>query len=258
MPRWPHLSLAAAAVCFCCAIADAASISGKITPAEKVAKVFALSRKSTLSGKGALYKQKNKFPEFKGAFNKATGEFTIPNLKNGRYDLVIELKGGGRIEGYHLRLAREFRRDAELTDKMKQKLWKDIDSMLQVDAFCNKRRVLAFEGNGEFVNALVEKARTREFHSDKGEAIYRIETWILVNYTGSWKHHQLGNVTYYRLRMPKDKFVKMLWLFDRKLGGIRISRGKSVKGFEYQIPASWDKCRGMGKTPGYIFDEPLK
>lgn len=242
----------------CCTRVIGASITGKITPPGKVARVVALSRKSTLSGKGKLYKQRTLFPEFKGTFNRATGEFTIPKLDTGRYDLVIHLVGGGRIEGIHLKLDREYRRDTPLTDKVKKQLWKGIDSMLKVDAFCNKRRVLHFEGNGEFVCALVEKARTREFHSDKGEAIWRIETWMLVNYTGSWKHHQHGNVVYYRKRMSKDEFKKMLWLFDRRLGDIRISKGKSVTGFEYQIPESWDTSRNLGKTPGFVFDEALE
>jgi len=247
-------------ICLCLALwgsAFGASISGKITPAGKVVKVSALSRKSTLSGKGKLYKQKTMFPEFPGTINKSTGEFTIPKLENGRYDILIQLAGGGRIEGYRLKLDREYRRDKPLDEKTRAKAWKDIDSLLKVDAFCNKIRVLSFEGNGAFVVTMTEKARTREFHSDKGEAIYRIEQWVLVNYTGSWKHHSHGNVVYYRKRMTKDAFSKMAWIFEPKLGGIRVRKDKDVTDVNYEI-LPWDRCRHLGKTPGYIFDEPLK
>ena len=233
-----------------------AKISGKITPPEKVVKVLALKRnKHKLVGRGKVYSQLTAFPAFPAKFDRKTGEFTVAGLKNGRYDLVVMVPGG-RIEGYHFYLQRDFRRDRPLTANNRKQLAKAFDSLVKVDTFCNKLRPLGYGGNGEFVNALVEKARTREFHSDKGEAIWRIESWVMVNYTGSWKHHQIGTLVYYRKRMKKGDFRDLLWLFDPKLGGIRIRGGRDVEGFVYDIPQQWD--RGLGKTPGYIFDEPLQ
>ena len=233
-----------------------AKISGKITPPDKVVSVLAVSRrKPKMAGGGKVYHKKTAFPAFPAKFDPNTGEFTISGLKDGRYDLVVMVPGG-RIEGYHFYLARDFRRHTPLTDNNRKQLTKAFDSLVKVDTFCNKLRSLGYDGNGEFVNALVEKARTREFHSDKGEAIWRIESWVMVNYTGSWKHHQMGNVVYYRERMKKDDFRKLLWLFDPKLGGISVRAGSDVDGFTYHIPEQWD--RRLGKTPGYIFDEPLQ
>lgn len=237
-----------------------AKITGKITPGKKVESVIAISRfRKKMIGGGKVYKKKWAFPAYQGKVDRETGKFTIPDLRNGTYDLVV-MTPEGKIEGFHLRLEREFRRDMPLTERMAKKFLKDFDGLMKVSAFCNKIRLLGYDGNGEFVRALVEKARTRDFHSGKGQYVWRLESWVLVNYTGSWKHHQMGNEVYYRERYADpetiDRFRKSLWVFDRKLGGLKISRGKDVEGFEYVIPEKWD--RSMGKTPGYIFDEELK
>jgi len=232
----------------------AASISGTITPPGKVVKLVALSRKADMSG-GKVYKKKLVFPEFPAKFDRATGKFTIPNLKNGRYDLVITL-AKGRIEGYHFRLDRDYRRDDPLTDKHRQGVIKGFEKQAKVSRFCNKARVLGFDGNAKYVQALVEKARTRDFHSGKGQAVWRVEMWIMVNHTSEWKVHTSGRKTFYRFRYEnREDFSKVLWLFDPKLGGIRITKGQSVEGFQYTIPDKWDKS--LGKTPGFIFDEAL-
>jgi hypothetical protein len=270
------LTLAIAVCLLAAGSVRAASMSGIILPAGRVKSIRAFERQGA-----TMNKIDNRFHD--GAIDAKTGKFEIPKLPDGTYQLLIDC-GDVTIEGVDLaiddeedgpvfdyvfktkKLAAErvdlsdfFDPDEEVSVERKQKivaklmgvpkLVEKLDSLKKVDRFCDHLRPLAAHGVKDKVFVLVEKARLRSFYAGSGQVIYRVEIWPLNRVGAVWDKPIRGVRVLQRHRFANGAaFLKLGAMFEPKLGGIKILKGKSVAGIQYVIPDKWDDV--LGKVPG--------
>ena len=254
----------------------AATISGVIRPAEKVKGVRAFERLGA-----TMNKINNRIVE--GVFDAKTGRFEIRDLKDGTYQLLIDC-GDLTVEGVDLAIDDEedgatfdyvfktkalttqrldlsefFDPDEAVSDERRRKtaskvvglpkLVEKLESLQKVDRFCDHVRPLCAHGAGDKAFVLVEKARLRSFYAGKGQVIYRVEVWPFNRVGAMWDKPTRGVRVLQRHRFAEGgAFFAFGAMFEPKLGGIRILKGKSVTGIRYTLPDKWDDA--MGKVPG--------
>jgi len=218
----------------------AGSISGTITPPDRCLSVVAVDRFPKSRSK---IPKRLAWPTYKGEYDSETGKYTIGNLPDGKYDLIIGVPGG-RIEGADLTLEEYERVRSPLTEK-DQKQIRDIIKNLP-ERFCNKWRPLAIDGNHRHAKVLMELIRDRAFHSDRGgEIIWRIEVWKYANMYAAWRQVQRNVKVLRRERFnPGSQFFNLLCVFEPKLGAIGVRGGKNVKGVDYEVPEKFDPGKG--------------
>ena len=244
------VTLVCAAV-FLSALADAATIKGKISPPGRCRALRGVDRKmlKVYDGKYSIGKAGEAEKKMEGsakqaALDVATGEFTLSGLLPGTYDLVLDI-GEGVIEGINMKLDFADQSDEPLTDEDKQAV---MDYIGKTEFYENKVRGLCVEGNGKHCKALMERIRDKAFHADNGDITWRAEVWIFDNQTGAWVPRRMsGKDVIIRERMKRDLFQKELHVFDPKIGGIKLKKDSDEVKIEYAIP---DKITAeMGKVP---------
>ena len=253
-----------------------ASISGVILPPGKVKRIQAFERLGA-----ELFKINNRCHD--GNIDPKTGKFEIPNLPDGTYQLLVDC-GDAKIEGVDLHIDDEedgatfdyvfktkkltvqrldlsefFDPDEVVSDERKNKivskliglpkLIEKLASLKKVDRFCDHVRPLYAHGTKKKAFVLIEKARLRSFYAGRGQAIYRTEIWPFERVGAVWTKPMKGVRVLQRHRFRRRAaLLKFGAFFEPKLGGIKILKGKSVKGIQYTIPRKWDDA--MGKVPG--------
>ncbi len=255
--------------------AQAGSISGTILPPGRVKKVQAFERLGATATK-----IENRYHD--GTIDPKTGKFEIPNLPDGTYQLLLDC-GDASIEGVDLAiddeekgatfdyvfaarklttqrldLSKSIDPDEAVSDDRRHeleskavglpKLMEKLESLKEMDRFCDHFRPLYAHGAGDKAFVLVELARLREFYSGKGQAIYRVEIWPFERAGEGWSQATKGTRVLQRHRLDKEAYGKLGVFFEPRLGGIRILKGKDVSGIEYTIPGRWNDT--MGKAPG--------
>ena len=271
---WTGLCLAALAASP--AGAGGASISGVISPPEKVKSVQAFERLGA-----ELFKINNRY--HKGTFDRKTGAFEIPNLPDGTYQLLIDC-GSARIEGVDLHVDDEedeatfdylfktkkltverldlsefFDPDEAVSEKRRSeiagkvmgipKLLEKLESVRKVDRFCDHVRPLCAHGAGRRAFVLVEKARLQSFYAGKGQAIYRVEIWPFSRVGAVWDKPLKGVRVLQRHRFGDQAALRAFGaFFEPRLGGLKVLKGKSIKDIRYTLPTTWDDA--LGKVPG--------
>ncbi|MFW6158328.1 MAG: hypothetical protein ACOC8E_03110 [Planctomycetota bacterium] len=252
-----------------------ASISGTVTPPGRVEKIQAFEREGA-----KLFKIHNRYHD--GKIDPKTGRFEIADLPDGTYQLLLDC-GDLKIEGIdvhvddeeeeavfdyvfkgdklttkRLDLSRYIDPDEAVSEERKKKeerkliglpkLIEKLESLKKVDRFCDHLRPLYAHGTKKEAFVLVEKARLRDFHAGHGEAIWRAEIWMFRRYGPIWDQPRRTVRVLQRHRF-KDKAAYRQFgaLFEPRLGGIKILKGKSVTGIKYTIPDKWDDA--MGKVP---------
>jgi len=259
-------------VFLCLAACSAGSIEGKIEPPARVKAVWAIHRPP----REIFTVENTRFP---GRFDPKTGNYTVPDLAPGTYDLEIETDAGP-IEGVDLRLRKEkpplydlnlttrnltltgldlkrdlgeedFASDEEKNEAIRAffrigSLLELFDGLLKVDQFMDKVRGLYVHGDAEQASFLVMLARFASFHSEAGdEVIWRLEVWPMRWYYGNWAKSRYSVL--YRLRLSAAEYRAMARFFDPKLGGIDVADGAAAR-VNYAIPEKLD--RSMGKPAG--------
>lgn len=255
---------------------NAASISGIILPPGRAKSVQAFEREAA-----TLFEIVNRY--HKGTIDTKTGRFEIPDLPDGTYQLLIDC-GDAKIEGVDLHIDDEedgpvfdyvfktntltssrldlsefFDPDEVVPEERKNqvigrlmglpKLLEKLDSLRQIDRFCDHLRPLYAHGTKDKAFVLVETARLRDFHAGRGQAIYRVEVWQFNRVGAVWDHPTKGVRVLQRHRFENKADLKAFGVFfEPKLGGIRIVRGQSVADIRYTIPKAWDDA--FGKVPG--------
>jgi hypothetical protein len=256
--------------------ADAASISGVILPPGRAKGVQAFEREGA-----KLFTILNRY--HKGTLDPKTGAFEIPGLPDGTYQLLLDC-GDAKVEGVDLHIDDEedgpvfdyvfktkkltvqrldmsehfdpdevvapARRD-RIAGKLMgvPKLIEKLDSLKKVDRFCEHVRPLIAHGTKEKAFVLVEKARLRDFHSGKGQAIYRVEVWPLEKAGAVWEKPNKGVRVLQRHRFTRKADYDMFAaFFDPGLGGLKVLKGKSVTGIRTTIPKQWDDVLGKTRT----------
>jgi hypothetical protein len=162
-------------------------MSGRIRSDRPIASLTAVCR-----GTGKRYRP--------AGFNATTGEFLFRRLPgDASYDLCLKI-GARTVEGIDLRfvdarmlrLASLRRRQLKLPPEREHAFAKaDADEILKWIAnmkdFMEIRRVLYLRGAGTRATVLVELLRTREFHADKGQVVWRVELWHFRESFGGWQ-----------------------------------------------------------------------
>jgi len=237
------------ATLFLSALADAATIKGKISPPGRCRTIRAVDRKmlKTYEGKydiGKAAEAEKSMKRYQGNLDVTTGEFILSGLLPGTYDLVLDI-GEGVIEGVTLKLDLADQSDEPLTDDDKHEV---LDYIAKTEFYENKVRGLYVEGNGKHCKALMERIRDKPFHADNGDATWRADVWIFDNKTGAWVPRGIsGKDLVIRERLKRELFQKELHVFDPKLGGIRLKKDSDEVTVNYTVPEKIGP--EMGKVP---------
>ncbi|MCW8133714.1 MAG: hypothetical protein KIS92_25435 [Planctomycetota bacterium] len=182
--------------------------------------------------------------EYPASFDARTGAFEAKGLVAGvRYDLCVECSDGRVIEG--VGLAPKAAAEGALPAKGRAEIEKHFYGMPQ---FSNENRILALEGNPKAAVALVELARTKEFHdSGKGEVIWRVERWDYASGFGAWQPD--GTKVLRRFRMGAEAWQKLAWVFLPAWGGLTPGGAPA----DYVLP---DAGAAPGRWPGLKIEQP--
>ena len=224
----------AGAVILLSALADAATIKGKISPPGRCRAIRAVDRKMLKSyhgrydiGKAGQAAKEMSASAKQAALDTATGEFTLSGLLPGTYDLVLDI-GEGVIEGVNLKLDPDDDNDPppaeadekkDYDDEMKDAKLEVLDyiSKSQKDFYENKVRGLCVEGNRKHCKALMLRIRDKSFHADGGAG----------EETAKISREEIYNPMAPTPPGTRDVTWRAeVWIFDNKTGAW-IPRGRS-------------------------------
>lgn len=221
------------------------SVAGRIAPAKKIARLYALSRVT-----GKRYQP--------ARFDRKTGRFRFESLPgDATYDLGIVTADGARIEGidlsWHearlLRLVELRRKQLELPAPRPHKFTRaDAKKLLRyvkdLKDFADVRRVLYLKGGGRRAVMLVEAMRVRDFHARKADQlIWRMELWYFQYQYGGWERVANVERVLERHRIPAAKWKLITLLYYPELSVYVDEQGRS-KPVEFRIPEKLDPNRG--------------
>jgi hypothetical protein len=197
--------------------AEKGRMSGTVDRPELVTAVYAKDRLSDEQDK-----------VYKGKLDAKTGAFVIDGLPlDATYDCVIDLAGGGRLEGVNLKVApSDFAQAGEDEQPLTRQ---DLDALkkmsLALSKFEDKIEILTISGNCEHAAVLLNKLRTQPFYESKpGEVIWRLELWHFEKPGETWvKDQDELFITFYRERLQKAAFDKKALTLDPILGGHKLT-----------------------------------
>jgi hypothetical protein len=197
--------------------ADKGRLTGTVDKPELVSAVSAKDRLSDEADK-----------VYKGKLDAKTGAFVIDDLPlDATYDVIIDLTGGGRLEGVNLKVAQS---DFAAAGEDEQPMTKeDVEALkksaLALNKFEDKIEILTISGNCQHAAVLLNKTRTQPFIGSKeGEMIWRLELWHYEKPGETWvKDQDELFITMYRERLPKADFAKKDLTLDPLLGGHRLT-----------------------------------
>lgn len=165
--------------------------------------------------------------------------FRFPNLKPGRYDGVILGENRLRIDGFEFPPVLEFDPffpgDSKIADEHREWIENDIRASRHYE---NKVEPLYFGGNDEVVRVLVMLIRDlpTSYEGDfPGAATIRHEVWQYTWAYGGWKKERRTRVID-RCILHRDELRQWTWLWDPRLGGIRIEKASDQLEREYKFP----------------------
>jgi len=212
---------------------EAGEIVGQVRPPESARAVFAVQRlKNTM--------KEIRREDHPGELNAETGGFRIRGLAAGLYDLLL-VTTGGKIEGVDLRVQGD---GAEpLSEHDREELKSRIGKM---DEFMNRKKALFLEGNQSQAKALMDLCRDRVHHLGS-DLIWRVEIWQFENLHGSWQlrgQGRKGRETLHRIKAPREQVEAIRYLFEPRLGGIRVNGDQPVEIPTYRIPQDWQAHPG--------------
>ena len=223
----------------------AGDVTGRISPAAKLAGVYARSRAT-----GRRYK-----PD---AFDPKTGRFAFRGLGgDATYDVGVVTTGGARLEGidlsWHearmLRLAALRRRQLKMPPERRRDFTEaDVAELLKyvrdLRDFTDVRRALYVRGHGRRATMLVEVMRTRDFYAKRGsELIWRTELWYFQNQYGGWERAANVERVLERRRIGEPQWRKITLVYYPALSAYVDEKGKSTP-VAFEIPAPLDGARG--------------
>jgi hypothetical protein len=225
-------------------VAKLGSISGSITPAAVVQRLWAVDRNLDLV--------------YHAEFDRRTGAFKIGNLLPGRYDLVLETTRG-RFEGADMTYRESELEELARQEEEKQGIAREkpgpmteadrkwlTDHVFAVKRFEDYRKIDAIEGTDKRATLLVELLRRREFHNMKGrEVTWCVKLWYFRKQYGGWEHVPNTDVVLARRRMKAADFAGLRHAFTTALGGIRVDKQGRSKPVRFEVPADARTDRGF-------------
>jgi hypothetical protein len=193
-------------------------------------------------------KAKIDVPEVDAIATKAgDGQWVFKDLKPGEYDLVIMGPGKVRIEGWTYAPVEEFDPffppDATIDDEVRQWIDKDIRNSRHYE---NKLVPLHMGGDDKVARILVMLIRDKptSYESEMpGAATMRFEIWQYTWKYGGWVKERRTQVLH-RVILPRDELRQWTWVWDPKLGGIKVK--DSPLTIQYEPPKPGDrKLQGL-------------
>jgi len=228
LSAWQLLSAVPPAASAPATQAVSTSITGTLVTKDTVTRIVAIDRAFANVLKTSEKNPKDTFL-YEGVFDAKTQTFAIKNLLPTRsYDLVIwtenaaheKVRWEGASMDYHRVILPATNPDntpAGATEE--DRAWLE-NFVKEMPAFYDKARVLHMAADHKHATLLVELARTREFHSDKGgEIIYRVELWYFENLFGGWAKDKNTEKVLARVRTAAEGLEKN-WQFLPALGGV--------------------------------------
>jgi len=180
------------------------------------------------------------------------GRWIFHDLAEGTYDLVILTSGRVRVEGFRYPPITEFDSflpsDAKSPDdETRETIIRDIAKARHYE---NKVSPLYLVGNDKQVRILMQLIRDQptSFDSDFGApvATVRHEIWQYTNNYGGWVKDRKTDVLD-RVLLPKAEFHRWTWVWEPKLGGIRV--GTKSASVSYELPRRFDSKTAKGSFP---------
>jgi hypothetical protein len=222
----------------------AGAVRGTIAPAEKVSKLYAVSR---ATGRRFL-------PD---SWDKRTGKFRFAKLPGGaNYDVCVETADGRRVEGIDLsfvdarmlRLMAARREQLELPPEAPHDFSPDdVKALLMfvgdLKDFMEIRRPLYIRGHGRRATVLLELMRTRDFYASKGEVIWRVELWYFENQYGGWEKLANQEVVLRRERIAPRQWRRIDVAYYPELSAHVAADGTSEP-VKFTLPEKTDASRG--------------
>ena len=220
------------------------AIAVRITPTEEIKSISAVSRQT-----GKAYQPSSVCSKTgRCAFLRLPGDAT--------YDVVIQTTDGRSIEGIDLEFvdARLLRMAATRREQLgmpaepaREFTQTDADWMIKFVAdmkdFMDTRRVLYIQGHGRRATVLVELLRTREFHADGGDIIWRVELWYFEWRSGGWQRAPNQERVLRRFRGKADDLAKIAVEYRPELSVFIDADGNSQP-VTFTIPDKIDPSRG--------------
>jgi len=256
---------------------SAATISGKLTPPEKVKEVKLIKRVPA----DFMTMRDQYFP---AKYDPKTGKFEAAAPGDGKYDLLIVTDTGAKIEGVDLHLPDESDEEAlfdytvetkklnvknldtskfleegqEVSAEEKddltrrylrfEKLLERMNSVLKVPRFENRIRALYIHGTRKHARVLVEMGRDKAFYNSGDQVTWRVEIWDFLWKGDVWENPNKMQLTVERVKIPAMEFRKMTWVFDPRLGAIEIVGGADMTDFNYRLPDPLTAAMGKVAT----------
>jgi hypothetical protein len=151
------------------------------------------------------------------------------------FDLVMEFAQGEPGQIHILPVA------PEMTEKDREWL---INWVNHLKIFENKKRVLDLDGTGDRARVLVEKLRDEPttLPTQEPTAFWRVEILDFRKYYGGWNSEKYTCLV--REQVPIRKFRTYRWMFEKRLGGVRVARGGVSAVPDYEVPGTLDPARG--------------
>lgn len=222
-----------------------------ITPEDRVQEIGVVRRFDAI---GMPVREVDPKAKFHAPYRDQTatgGSAVFRNLPLGKYDVILFLDDGTRIEGYHWPIFDEFEDPAlpgfrtpppdEVAELVREKI-------AAGRYYENKIEPLAMGGDEEQVRVLVQLLRDERTSFDGmfGEpvATLRYEIWQYDNQFGGWVKERQTRLLH-RLIDGKSRMRKRTWLWDPKLGGLELREPGDRVQLDYRLPAKPKEVPGL-------------
>ena len=229
----------------------AGELTISIEPAERVASIGVVRR---FGEDGKLLRAVDPKATFTAPHRDAKSESvpaTFRELPEGTYDVIVFLKDGTRLEGFHMPVFDEL--DETGTESFSQppseEVQTEIRRLIKVGRYYeNKVTPLFIRGNDERTRVLVQLVRDEptSLDADFGApvATVRYELWQFTNRFGSWSRDRKSKILH-RVLEAKDKFKQRRWLWTSDLGGQRITHDAPRQKLTWRIPERLNTLTGL-------------
>jgi hypothetical protein len=243
--------LASEVLCLGSAWLSAGELSVTIEPADRVASVGVVRR---FAGDGTLVRPVDPKAQFEAPHRDAVTErvpATFSDLKPGTYDLIIFLKDGTRLEGFHVPVFDELEEAGgdSFSRPASEEVQAEIRRQIKAGRYYeNKVTPLFLRGDDEHVRVLMQLLRDEPTSLDAEfgtpVATVRYELWQFTNRFGTWSRDRKSKVLH-RVLESKDRLRKRRWLWASELGGIRITDEKLRQKATYRLPDRLSDLPGL-------------
>lgn len=176
------------------------------------------------------------------AVDQGGGKWVFENLPQGTYDLVIMAQPRVRVEGFQYVPVLEFdpfiAPGRKVHDEVRDFI---VDDIRKARYYENIVRPLSMAGDDQCVRVLVMLIRDQPTSYTPGAGTMRFEVWQYDNHYGGWRKHRRTKVLH-RVLMQVSELRQWTWLWDPRLGGIRVA--DQPVAIDYRLPQPGEKALG--------------